>query len=122
MSPTHVVARRPSAQSAEDSEALAREHVELSADCVAVQRGQVLEAADLPADAVAVGETGVTGAIAAEVAAEPVVVRRRVEVAFGRHVIDLSRLIREAFGEAGYPSPMPAYAVSGMLAGPPLAH
>jgi len=54
------------AQSAEDSEALAREHVELSADCVAVQRGQVLEAADLPADAVAVGETGVTGAIAAE--------------------------------------------------------
>jgi len=35
---------------------------------------------------------------------------------------DTNRLIREAFGEAGYPSPMPAYAVSGMLAGPPLAH
>jgi small conductance mechanosensitive channel len=34
---------------------------------------------------------------------------------------DTNRLIREAFGEAGYPSPMPAYAVSGMLAGPPLA-
>jgi small conductance mechanosensitive channel len=33
---------------------------------------------------------------------------------------DTNRLIREAFGEAGYPSPMPAYAVSGMLAGPPL--
>ena len=35
---------------------------------------------------------------------------------------DRNRLIREAFGEAGYPSPMPTYAVSGMLAGPPLAH
>ena len=35
---------------------------------------------------------------------------------------DTNRLIREAFGEAGYPSAMPAYAVSGMLAGPPLAH
>jgi small conductance mechanosensitive channel len=33
---------------------------------------------------------------------------------------DTNRLIREAFGEAGYPSPMPTYAVSGMLAGPPL--
>jgi small conductance mechanosensitive channel len=35
---------------------------------------------------------------------------------------DTNRLIREAFGEAGYPSPMPAYAVSGMLGGPPVAH
>ena len=35
---------------------------------------------------------------------------------------DTNRLIREAFGEAGYPSPMPTYAVSGMLAGPPLGH
>ena len=35
---------------------------------------------------------------------------------------DTNRLIREAFGEAGYPSPMPAYAVSGMFAGPPVAH
>jgi small conductance mechanosensitive channel len=35
---------------------------------------------------------------------------------------DTNRLIREAFGEAGYPSPMPAYAVSGMFGGPPLAH
>ena len=35
---------------------------------------------------------------------------------------DTNRLIREAFGEAGYPSAMPAYAVSGMLAGPPLGH
>jgi small conductance mechanosensitive channel len=33
---------------------------------------------------------------------------------------DTNRLIREAFGEAGFPAPMPAYAVSGMLAGPPL--
>ena len=33
---------------------------------------------------------------------------------------DTNRLIREVFGEAGYPAPMPSYAVSGMLAGPPL--
>jgi small conductance mechanosensitive channel len=33
---------------------------------------------------------------------------------------DTNRLIREAFGEAGYPAPMPAYAVSGVFAGPPL--
>ena len=33
---------------------------------------------------------------------------------------DTNRLMREAFGEAGYPSPMPAYAVSGMFAGPPM--
>lgn len=33
---------------------------------------------------------------------------------------DTNRLIREAFGDAGFPAPMPAYAVSGMLAAPPL--
>jgi small conductance mechanosensitive channel len=33
---------------------------------------------------------------------------------------DTNRLIREAFGEAGFPAPMPAYAVSGVFAGPPL--
>jgi small conductance mechanosensitive channel len=33
---------------------------------------------------------------------------------------DTNRLIREAFGEAGFPVPVAAYAVSGMLAGPPL--
>jgi small conductance mechanosensitive channel len=33
---------------------------------------------------------------------------------------DTNRLIREAFGEAGFPVPVPAYAVSGMLAGPPI--
>ena len=33
---------------------------------------------------------------------------------------DTNRLIREAFGDAGYPVPMPAYAVSGVLAGAPL--
>jgi small conductance mechanosensitive channel len=32
---------------------------------------------------------------------------------------DTNRLIREAFGEAGFPAPMPAYAVSGAIAGPP---
>ena len=32
---------------------------------------------------------------------------------------DTNRLIREAFGEAGYPAPMPAYAVNGAFAGPP---
>ena len=32
---------------------------------------------------------------------------------------DANRLIRETFDEAGYPGPMPAYAVSGMFAGPP---
>ena len=32
---------------------------------------------------------------------------------------DTNRLIREAFGEAGSPAPMPAYAVSGAFAGPP---
>ena len=32
---------------------------------------------------------------------------------------DTNRLIREAFGEAGFPAPMPAYAVSGAFAGPP---
>jgi small conductance mechanosensitive channel len=32
---------------------------------------------------------------------------------------DTNRLIREAFGEAGFPLPVPAYAISGMLAGPP---
>src|SRR5436190_13636546 len=33
---------------------------------------------------------------------------------------DTNRLIREAFGEAGFPAPMPAYAVSGALVGPGL--
>ena len=32
---------------------------------------------------------------------------------------DTNRLIREAFGEAGFPAPVPAYAVSGVFAGPP---
>ena len=32
---------------------------------------------------------------------------------------DTNRLIREAFGEAGFPAPMPSYAVSGAFAGPP---
>jgi small conductance mechanosensitive channel len=32
---------------------------------------------------------------------------------------DTNRLIREAFGEAGYPAPMPAYAVSGAFVGAP---
>jgi small conductance mechanosensitive channel len=32
---------------------------------------------------------------------------------------DTNRVIREAFGEAGFPAPMPSYAVSGMVAGPP---
>ena len=62
------------AKRAKDSEALTREHVELSADGVAVERGQVLDAADLPADTVAVGDTGIAGAITAELATEPAVV------------------------------------------------
>jgi len=33
---------------------------------------------------------------------------------------DTNRLIRESFGEAGFPAPMPAYAVSGAFAGPPV--
>ena len=33
---------------------------------------------------------------------------------------DTNRLIREAFGEAGYPAPVPGYAVTGPLASPPL--
>lgn len=33
---------------------------------------------------------------------------------------DANRVIRETFGEAGFPAPMPAYAVSGMFAGAPL--
>ena len=33
---------------------------------------------------------------------------------------DTNRLIREAFGEAGFPAPMPAYTVSGTFAGPPV--
>lgn len=33
---------------------------------------------------------------------------------------DTNRLIREAFGEAGYPAPVPGYAVTGTFAGPPL--
>jgi small conductance mechanosensitive channel len=33
---------------------------------------------------------------------------------------DTNRLIREVFGEAGYPAPMPSYAVAGMFAGPPV--
>jgi small conductance mechanosensitive channel len=32
---------------------------------------------------------------------------------------DANRLIRESFGEAGFPAPMPSYAVSGGWAGPP---
>jgi len=32
---------------------------------------------------------------------------------------DTNRLIREVFGEAGYPAPMPSYAVTGGFAGPP---
>ena len=39
---------------------------------------------------------------------------------YGQVVFDTNRLIRETFDEAGYPSPMPAYAVSGMFAGPPV--
>ena len=31
---------------------------------------------------------------------------------------DTNRLIRESFGEAGFPAPMPAYSVSGVLPGP----
>jgi small conductance mechanosensitive channel len=38
---------------------------------------------------------------------------------YGQVVFNTNRLIRETFDEAGYPSPMPAYAVSGMFAGPP---
>jgi small conductance mechanosensitive channel len=34
---------------------------------------------------------------------------------------DTNRLIRESFGEAGFPAPMPGYAVSGAFAAPPLA-
>jgi small conductance mechanosensitive channel len=33
---------------------------------------------------------------------------------------ETNRVIREAFGEAGYPAPLPSYAVSGPLAPPPL--
>jgi small conductance mechanosensitive channel len=33
---------------------------------------------------------------------------------------DTNRMIREAFGEAGYPSPIPTYAVTGVAAPPPL--
>src|SRR5262245_6160582 len=33
---------------------------------------------------------------------------------------DTNRLIRETFGEAGFPAPMPTYAVSGVFAGAPL--
>lgn len=33
---------------------------------------------------------------------------------------DTNRAIREVFGEAGFPAPMPAYAVQGMVAGPPM--
>ena len=32
---------------------------------------------------------------------------------------DTNRLMREAFGEAGFPVPAPAYSVSGLFAGPP---
>ena len=32
---------------------------------------------------------------------------------------DTNRILREAFGEAGYPAPMPAYAVSGVPVAPP---
>jgi small conductance mechanosensitive channel len=35
---------------------------------------------------------------------------------------DTNRLIRETFGEAGFPAPMPAYTVSGALPAPPFAH
>ena len=35
---------------------------------------------------------------------------------------DTNRLIRETFGEAGFPAPMPAYAVSGGFPAPPMAH
>ena len=31
---------------------------------------------------------------------------------------DTNRLIRESFGEAGFPAPMPAYSVSGAMPGP----
>jgi len=33
---------------------------------------------------------------------------------------DTNRLIREAFGEAGFPAPVPTYAVTGAFAGPPV--
>jgi small conductance mechanosensitive channel len=34
---------------------------------------------------------------------------------------DTNRLIRESFGEAGFPAPVPGYAVTGAFAGPPAA-
>ena len=33
---------------------------------------------------------------------------------------DTNKLIRESFGEAGFPAPMPGYSVSGVWSGPPL--
>jgi small conductance mechanosensitive channel len=33
---------------------------------------------------------------------------------------DTNRLIREAFGAAGFPAPMPSYAVRGGVNGPPV--
>lgn len=35
---------------------------------------------------------------------------------------DTNRMIRETFGEAGYPAPMPSYSVAGPFAGPPLTN
>ena len=40
---------------------------------------------------------------------------------YGQVCFDTNRMIREAFGAAGYPAPMPSYAVAGMQAPPPVA-
>jgi small conductance mechanosensitive channel len=39
---------------------------------------------------------------------------------YGQVYFDTNRLIRESFDEAGFQVPMPAYAVSGAFAGPPV--
>jgi small conductance mechanosensitive channel len=39
---------------------------------------------------------------------------------YGQVYFDTNRVIRESFGEAGFPAPVPSYAVTGVSASPPL--
>ena len=39
---------------------------------------------------------------------------------YGQVYFDTNRLIRETFAEAGFPAPIPTYAVSGLFAGTPV--
>jgi hypothetical protein len=78
--------------------------IESSANRIGTNRREVDDVADFfHAESMAVGDTGVAGAVAAEVAAEPAVAGRRIEIAAAGDVVQLSRQhpVANVFGERG---------------------